>query len=182
MTGFTDDHEALVLATLAQRVKARQDAVKAIVGQRYPDGHREIVRSPLGEKLGQIWRTSPDPQWKVTDREALHAHLAGFDGATETTVEIAPADMAEALAVLQAHAPHLLTETTRVRADVVEAALEQSAATGEPAAPGIELVQAAGVLTVKPDKGAGAAVERLVQAGLITWDGRPTLPSAEEVA
>jgi hypothetical protein len=183
MTDFTDDHEALVLATLAQRVKARQDAVKAVVGQRYPDGHRETVRSPLdGTRMGQIYRTDPDPQWRVTDREALEAYLRLFPGNSETTVEIAPADLPEALAVLAEHAPHLLTDTTRLNPEAEKAALEQSAATGEPAAPGIARVKAAGALTVKPDKAAGDAVERLVQAGVITWDGRPALTSAEVVA
>lgn len=180
MTGYTDDHEALVLAVLSQRVKARQDAVKAVVGQRYPDGHRETVRSPLdGAKLGSIYRTDPDPQWRVTDREALHAHLRTFPGNVEAAVEIAPQDMPEALAVLAEYAPHLLTDVARLNPEAEQAALEQSAATGEPAAPGIELVKPAGSLTVRPDKAAGQVVERMVAAGVITWDGRPAIEQRE---
>jgi hypothetical protein len=177
---YTDDHEALVLACLAQRVRARQDAVKAIVGQRYADGHRETIRSPLGEKLGIILRTDPDPSWQVTDWAALRAHFATYDGTSETVHEIA--DEAAAIEVLRRHAPHLLVEVTKLRTDVVDAALEQSAATGEPAVPGISLVKPAGNLTVRPDKAAGVAVERMIAAGLIGWDGRPAIETAREAS
>lgn len=171
--------EALVLATAAKRIAERTTLVKALVGQRYPDGHREIVRSPLdGAKLGQVYRTSPEPKWVVTDPDALDADLRSYPGNVETTVEIV-GDRAEVLAVLATHAPHLLEDVTRVRPGVVEAALAQSAATGTPAAAGIAQVTPSGVLTVKPDPKAGAAVERLMQAGLITWDGRPALPAGD---
>ena len=170
--------EALVLAELAKRVKSRTDLVKATFGQRYPDGHKETFRSPLdGNKLGIVYRTDPDPQWKITDREALHAHLREYPGNVETVYEIA--DDQAAVEVLREHAPHLLVELTRVIPDVVDAALDQSRATGEAAAPGIELVKPAGSLTVKPDPKAGVAVERLVEAGVITWDGRPVLEAGE---
>lgn len=184
MTGaVSDEVELLVLAELAKRVKARTEIVKAVVGSRFDEGSRETFRSPLGgEKLGMIWRSDPDPQWKVTDREALHEHLSGFDGVLETSVGIAPEDMAEALAVIGDHAPHLLTLTTRVSAEAEQAALAQSVATGEAAAPGIERIQPAGVLTVKPDKAAGDAVERLVAAGWIEWDGRPALTTGAGAA
>jgi hypothetical protein len=171
--------EALVLAELAKRVKTRTDLVKATIGQRYPDGHRETFRSPLDDsKLGLIYRTDPDPRWTVTDPEALHAELREFPGNVETVAEIVDHDAA--VAVLRAHAPELLAEVTRVRPDVVEAALEQSAATGKPAAAGINRVKPGGSLTVKPDAKAGEAVERMVAAGVITWDGRPVLTAGDE--
>jgi hypothetical protein len=62
-----------------------------------------------------------------------------------------------------------------LRTYVVDAALAQSRDTGTPAAAGIARVKPGGVLTVKPDKGAAAAVERMVAAGVITWDGQPVL-------
>lgn len=168
--------EALVLAELGKRVKSRTDMVKALVGQRYPDGHKETFRSPLdGAKLGIVYRTDPDPQWRVTDPAALDAELRTYPGNLETVVGIAAEDEPEAFAVLAEHAPHLLTETVRVREGVVEAAVEQSKATGTPAAAGIELVKPAGSLTVKADPGAGPVVERLVAAGVVTWDGQPGL-------
>lgn len=175
--------EALVLAELGKRVKSRTDLVKATVGQRYPDGHKETFRSPLDQsKLGMVYRTDPDPKWVVADRDALDAHLRGFPGNLTTTITLRPEDEPEAFAVLAEHAPHLLTETTVVQPGIVEAALAQSAATGQPAAPGLELVKPSGTLTVKPDAAAGAAVERMVEAGVITWDGRPVLEAVQQEA
>ena len=181
MNDISPEVEALVLSELGKRVKARTEVVKATFSQRYPDGHKETFRSPLdGSKLGIVYRTDPDPQWKVTDREALHAHLREYPGNVETVYEIA--DEQAAIQVLLEHAPHLLVEVTRVIPDVVLAALDQSRATGEPAAPGIDLVKPAGSLTVKPDPKAGAAVERMHAAGVITWDGRPVLEPGREAS
>src|SRR5438874_11602102 len=117
------------------------------------------------------WRSAPDPTWTVVDAAALDAELRSYPGNLETVVEIV-GDHAEVLAVLADHAPHLLADVVRVRPGVVEAALAQSAATGMPAAAGIEQVKPGGSLTVKPDAKADEVVERLVAAGLITWDGR----------
>ena len=164
--------EALVLAELGKRVKARTELVKATFGQRYPDGHRETFRDPLfGLKVGMVYRTDPEPKWTVVDREQLHAHLREFPGNVETVYEIA--DEAAAVEILREHAPHLLVEITRLISTVIDDALAQSAATGEAAAPGIELVKPSGYLTVKPDPAAGVAVARMVDAGLIEWDGTP---------
>lgn len=176
--------QALALAELERRVRASRAAVKAIVGQSYADGERRTIRSPLdGAKLGTVHRSDPDAEWKVTDREALDAHLRTYEGAVETVLDIAPADMSEALAVLQDHAPHLLTVSSRVRPGVVDAAVAESRDRGEPVAPGIERVKPAGVLTVRPDKACGEAVAALVTAGLLTWDGRPAaLPAGESGA
>lgn len=176
-----DEVELLALAELAKRVKERQATTKAVVGASYSAGDRHTFRSPVdGRRIGQVYRTDPDAQWVVTDREALHAHLRGFPGTTETVVEIA--DELSVIEHLRACAPHLLVEVTRVREDVVESALIQSREDGKPAAPGIELRKPEGVLTVRPDPAAGAVIERLQQAGWLGWDGRPTLPPATERA
>ena len=73
----------------------------------------------------------------------------------------------QVIAVLAEHAPELLARIERVKASTV------NASRGEEPPPGIERVKARGSLVVRPDRSAGQAVERLVQAGLITWDGRP---------
>lgn len=181
MNQLQPEIEALALGELERRVKARKNLVKATLGTDYPDGRRNTVRSPLdGLKLGIVYRTDPDPVWKVTDADALDAHLRTFPGNLETVHEIA--EMGQAIAYLHDHAPHLLVEITRVRADVVEAAVAQSEATNHAAAPGITQVKPAGSLTVTPDDNAGIAIERLVNAGRLTWDGRPVLEAGEEVA
>lgn len=169
--------EALVLAELGKRVKARTELVKATFSQRYPDGHRESFRAPDGSKLGMVYRSDPDPRWVVADEQALHAELRKYPGNLETVVEIVDHDAA--VEVLRVHAPELLAEVTRVRPEVVAEELKAAAAGALPA-PGIAQVKPSGVLTVKPDPKAGEAVERMVAAGVITWDGRPALPAGDK--
>jgi hypothetical protein len=176
-----DEVELIALAELAKRVKERQATTKAVVGAAYADGDKHTFRSPIdGRKLGQVWRTDPDAQWRIVDEAALLAHLRTFPECVETFYEIA--DEQQAVAFLRVHAPHLLVEVERVIPQVITDAVTQSRETGEPAAPGIDLVKAPGVLTVKPDPAAGAVIERLQQAGWLGWDGRPTLPPATEQA
>lgn len=177
----TDDIEALALAELRARVLDRYDTVRAVAGQTLDDGDKRTVRSPLGDMLGVVSRSDPDPRWAVTDREALCAHLYDeVPGSVETVYEVA-GPVTEVIAVLRVHAPHLLAEVTRVRAVAVDRALAAAAA-GDTAAPGIELVKPAGSVSVRRAKGCGAAIERMQRVGLLTWDGRPQLPPAEEPA
>lgn len=175
-----DEVEVLAYAAIEREAKRRKELGKAIIGQRYPDGRTERIRSPLGERLGSVYRTDPEPTWVVSDREALHAHLRTFDDATETVYEIA--DEPAAVEVLRAHAPHLLVEITRVRPEWEQDALAQSRETGEPAAPGIEKVKPSGSLTVTPAKDAFDVVGRLMARGLLTWDGNRALPADESGA
>lgn len=177
-----DEVELLALAELAKRIKARQAGTKAVVGAQYQPGDKHTFRSPVdGRRIGQVWRSDPDAEWIVVDKEALHAHLRQFPGCTETVFELAD-DTNAIVDALHAAAPHLLVEVTRVRDDVVRDALIQSRETGKPAAPGIELKKPDGVLTVRPDPSAGEVIERLQQTGWLGWDGRPALPPATEEA
>ncbi len=177
-----DEIESLVLAEATKRIAAREKLVRAVFGQRYSDGQKETFRSPLdGARVGSVWRTDPDAQWRVTDRAAFEADMLTYPGNLDVHVGIAAEDMPEALAVLAEHAPALITETSRLAEGVEAAALAQSRATGIAAAAGIELVKPAGTLTVKVDPKAGAAaIERMVHAGLISWDGTRALPAADE--
>lgn len=172
--------EAIALAVIEAEAKKRKTVVKALIGSGYDEGEKRTFRTPSGKKLGLVYRTDPDAQWQVVDAAALDADLRSFPGNLVTEVGIAPEDMPEALAVLAAHAPHLLTDTTRVADGVVEAALAQSAATGRPAAAGIEKRTPAGSLVVKPDRCGFEAVGELIQAGLLAWDGSRVLPAADE--
>jgi hypothetical protein len=175
--------ELLALKALETEIVRRQKVAKAVIGQSYPDGEKRTFRSPIDDaKVGIVYRSDPDPDWQITDREALEQHLRAFPGNMVTSVRIDPADMPEALAVLAEYASHLLTETDELDPDAVQAALDQSKATGQPAAPGIERRKPAGVLTVRPDRGAYETVARLVQANLLTWDARPVLPAGEEAS
>lgn len=173
---ITPKMEVLILAELAKRVRERQNITRAIIGVAFDNGDKQTFRSPLDDrKLGSIWRQDPDPEWRVTDEKALHTWLAGQPDYLETTVEVREGCEAEALAILAEHAPHLLEDVTGIRADAVERLLEASREQGEPAAPGIERIKPPGHLTVRPDKAAGEAIEAMVKAGVISWDGRPAL-------
>lgn len=163
---------ALMLRAVATEALKNLDVVKAELPE-YKDGQRLTFRSPLDDrKLGLIYRTDPDPEWRVSDREALLDHLGEFSGNWEKTLEIV-GDEAEVLGVLEEHAPHLIKETRFIPEWVVEAALEASKEANEAVAPGIKKVKPGGILTVTPDKKeAGPAFAALVRAGWLTWDGQ----------
>ena len=171
------EFEAIALKALEKSVKARRDAVGAVVGQSYVAGHRETFRSPISDrKFGLVHRTDPDPVWVVTDGEALTRHLREDPANLEEIIEI-EATNEELVALLHEHAPHLLTYVTRVTQQAMADAL--AAARGGAKIPGIEKLKPDGVLTVLPDKNAPAVLAELIDAKLLTWDGRRTaLPAA----
>ncbi len=173
---------ALILATLAKQVAAEEKLVRTEFSGTLMAGTTVRYRSPLDDPLGAVLRTDPKVEWRVTDPAALDAHLRTFPGCIETTLEISTEDMPEALAVIAEHAPTLLTERTEVALSAVQAALAQSKATGEPAAPGISKVRPGGVIQVRPDKGAAGAVARMVRAGLVDWASVLALDPAESEA
>lgn len=179
MSTLPAEIQALVLAELAKRVKTSQAATKAIVGNRYAPGDKQTFRSPVDDaKLGTVYRSDPDPEWQITDREALHRHLRENPANVVSHFEIA--DEQSAIDVLHNEAPHLLVEIERVSPDAVDAALAR-ARQGEPV-PGVERVKPEGVLSVRPDKNAGDAIERMVAAGVISWDGTPALEPGREAS
>lgn len=170
------EFEALALRRLATKAEEALKLSKATLGG-YGDGDKRTFRSPVdGRMVGQVHRTDPDPEWKVTDRKALEEHLRTFPGNLRSVIV---GDEAEVMGVLLDHAPHLIGE--ELDPAVVQAALNQSKATNEPAAPGITLEKPGGVLTVLPDKHqADLAIQGLINAKLLTWDGRRSLPAAEQ--
>lgn len=179
--------EALALAELGKRVKATEQMTRAEFAQRYPDGHKETFRSPAGLKLGQVYRTDPDPVAVVKDREALVRHLMSIPGCSESVMEIVGSEE-QVIEVLAEHAPHLLAEVTRVPDyvvnNIVSAAKAKGAATGPDGnpLPGVVMDKPGGVLIVKTDKDAGRAIEGMVNAGLLTWDGRRAITTGQEKA
>lgn len=174
--------EALALKALESRVTAQIKLTKTEFGQHYIDGRKETFRSPVDDaKLGQVWRTDPDPEWRITDRNALREHLETYPGNVVAHLEVV-GDDAEVLAVLDQYAPHLLKEVTNVPEEVFQAALQESRETGQAVAPGIEKVKPGGVLVVKPDKDAARAIEGMVRSGYLTWDGRRAITEGEAKA
>jgi hypothetical protein len=171
VTDLPPELEPIVLAVLEQRVKEAKAAARAVIEHRYAEGTRNTIRSPLDQtKLGLVYRTDPDPAWRVTDREALCKHLEQDPDNVEYVDDIAGTNE-QVVEVLAEHAPWLLARVERVRQGAINAAVNR-AANGQPPEPGIERVKPRGSLVVRPDKAAGPAIERMVAAGVLTWDGR----------
>ncbi|MDN5920249.1 MAG: hypothetical protein L0I76_34995 [Pseudonocardia sp.] len=184
MTGpeqLAPEVQALALAALAKQIKALDPVVRATFAHDYENGDGRTFRSPLdGRKLGKVRRNDPDPEWRVTDADALLVHLRGR-GHVETVHDIVGGDD-EVAAVLAVHAPHLLAEVTRVPPSASAAVLAATRKAGEPVGPdgepvpGVELKQPAGslVVTVDPATGADAAAD-LARAGRLDWSLRPEI-------
>jgi len=172
--------EAIALKALESRVTAQLKMTKVDFSSRYEAGEKRTFRSPLDDaRLGIVYRTDPEAEWRITDRAALRQHLETFPGNFVARLVIV-GDEAEVLAVLDQYASHLLEEISEVPDEVFNAALRESRETGQAVAPGITKVKPGGSLTVKPDERAGDAIKRMVDAGLLTWDGRRALPTGEQ--
>ena len=173
-----EEVEALALKALEKEAGKRLTVAKALLGKRYPDGHRETFRSPVDDsKIGLVYRTDPDPVWRITDSEELDRFLTDEDlGNVEVIYEIT-ADYADLVPLLLEHAPHLVEQVKRVTQEARDRAVAAAKAGKE--IPGIAKVKPGGVLTVTPDKNAAEAISGLVNAGLLTWDGRLVLEAGE---
>lgn len=173
--------QALALAALAKQIKTLDPVVRATFAHDYENGDGRTFRSPVdGRKLGKVRRNDPDPEWRVTDADALRAHLLER-GHVETVREVIGGDET-VVAVLAEHAPHLLAEVTRVPPAAVAAVMAATRKAGAPVdpdgqpVPGVELRHPEGslVVTVDPATGAEAAAE-LARQGLLDWSTRPEL-------
>lgn len=180
------EHELLALAILSQRIEGRTKILRPVVGSSYGDGDKHSYRSPLGGKLGTIWRTDPDYRWTVSDPGAMAEWLRAKsrDDAFETvyvlhtpnvTTELRAED--ELCIVLREHAPHLLQEWVRIKPSVIAEEIRLAKEHDWSPVAGMVRTKPGGVFTVKPDKNGQAEVERLVQARIIDGTGRRMLTS-----
>lgn len=179
--------EALAWAALAKKAEAEKKVRSAQLNQVYREGRTEHVRSPLGDKLGYVNKSDPDPSWYVADQTLVDDHIRqNYPGSVSTvfvvhtpggSVTVEPED--ELFLVLREHAPHLLVADERVDPAAVKALLAESADKGEPAAPGIALSSPSGTVSVNPAKGSFEAVMKLQRAGLLDLESMTrSLPSA----
>lgn len=125
-------------------------------------------------KLGKVTMTDPKPVGRVTDRDALDEWLTKHvEGAVIERPAFGPD--AEVAAVLNEHAPHLLTFVAEVaewaRAAALIKAESAHRAGSKPLAPGIEVTVPDGVVSVgKESPEARAAVLSLIRQGVINVD------------
>jgi len=122
-------------------------------------------------KLGKVTMTDPKPVGRVTDRDALDAWLTKHvEGAVIECPVFGPA--AEIAAVLNEHAPHLLSFVDEVAEWARAAAVAKAEAAHRegslPLAPGIEVNVPDGVVSVgKETPEARAAILTLIRQGVI---------------
>lgn len=171
--------QALIYAAIAKQAASIKEDHRVDLNQVFRDGRVEHVRSPLGDRLGYVEKTDPDPTWTVDEPELLE-HMRQFEGVIGTRQRIL--DEALAIKVLAVHAPELLVTEEYVLPEVRRAAVQQSEETGEPAAPGIRKVKPSGIVRVNPDKQAFQAVQRMVRAGLLDLGATPSLPAVDPAA
>lgn len=178
-THLPPEIRALALASMRQRIEAEEKLVRAEFSVALLAGTTLRFRSPVDDTpLGAVLRTDPKTEWRITDREALLDHLAEFPGCVETATYVAVPSAGlvrldaqdELYRVLLEHAPRMLIEQNEVTQEAIDAAVAQSKATGEPAAPGITKVRPAGTVQVRPSTEAGEAVRRMFEVGTLSWD------------
>lgn len=187
-TPLAPEIRALALASMRQRIEAEEKLVRTEFSAALMAGTTLRFRSPLDDTpLGAVLRTDPKTEWRITDREAVLAHLIEFFGCIETATYVAVPSAGlvrlertdELFRVLLEHAPDLLIEQVEVKQEAIDAALAQSKATGEAAAPGITKVRPPGTVQVRPSAEAGEAVRRMFEVGTLSWDALiPATPKA----
>lgn len=184
-----EELEALAWGALERKAAEEKEARRVRLNQRYRQGHTERVRSPMGDALGAVGKSDPQPEWRVSNAGLLEDHIReNFPGSVRTvfvlvqpygTWTLQPED--ELCRVLREAAPHMLVETDEVDPAAVEALVEESKATNRAAAPGISFWGNAGVVSVRPSKDAFDAVMKMQRAGLLDLSSMTlsALPPAE---
>jgi hypothetical protein len=191
MTDPTTQHDLVtrvaILKVIADYTKSRYDELRAEAGDVMGQGDRTIARSPLDQsKLGAVYVTDPKPVCRVTDLAALTDWMIGhYPLLTEQGYEICGSDR-EVIDVLFEHAPHLLRQIRRVKADDMRELKAGAVALGQPMGPGgeadmpgIKVTTPPGVVTCKPTETAFQSVMDLHRAGRLQLDGT-VLPAIEE--
>jgi len=125
-------------------------------------------------KLGKVTMTDPKPVARITDQDALDGWIAAHDPDAVIQRPVFGPD-AEVAAILDEHAPHLLSFVGEVAQWARSAELSRAEAAHRagsmPLAPGIEVTVPDGVVSVgKETPEARDAVLTLIRQGVITVD------------
>lgn len=187
---MTDDElitKTAILKVISEFTKDSYDEHRAKAAGLLGKGDRKIARSPLdGSKLGAVYVTDPKPQCRITDQQALTDWMVeNYVELTETGYEVIGSEK-ELIDVLFEHAPHLLRQIRRVKADDMRELRAAAITLGQPIGPGsetdipgIEVSTPDGVVTCKPADTAFQSVMDLHRAGRLQLDGT-VLPAIEE--
>lgn len=170
---MSDTQARLIMqAAILKALKAEHDRLRAEVATELDPGDKKAPRID-GVKIGTVTMSDPDPEAVVTDQAALtswiHEHRP--DLVRERPVRINPDRMAEAVKVLEQHAPDLLLPDAY---EVPEWALAQAVreAMGDGLVPdGVDFRAKSPVLSVRPGKDAGPLVQRMLETSGLTEIG-----------
>lgn len=172
-----------VLTWMGKRIKAETDVARLEAARLLKKGDTLAARSPLDDtRLGRVSMSDPKQTARVTDRAAVDAWIS--DKYADKCVgrwEIT-GPMAEVIATLREHAPHLVEYVTSVPDWAVNELLTRAERYGEPvgfsmecgpdAPPGIAVKTPDGVLTVRlASDAADAAIRAMWDAHLVDIDG-----------
>lgn len=180
------------MKVLAEYVKHHYEARRAEFEQSEARGNRLTARDPRDNvKLAAVTLTDPDPVVRVNEPVWTAWMREHYPSLCETVTEIAPGMEHAVVAVLFEHAPHLLTERTRVKSEHA-AELKASCKTirtvigpmGETEMPGFTVEIPDPVVSCRLSEGAHDRVLEMVRTGQIELDGtlRPAIDAAVEVA
>lgn len=179
--------QTAILKVISEFTMDQYNEHRAKVAAELGEGDRKIARSPLdGSKLGAVYVTDPKPVCRITDQAALTDWMVErYPELTETGYEISGSDK-EVVDVLFEHAPHLIRQIRRVKADDMRELRAAAVTLGQPIGPGsetdipgIEVDTPDGVVTCKPTETAWQSVMDLYRAGRLQLDGT-VLPAIEE--
>jgi hypothetical protein len=171
--------QTAILKTISDFTAQRYTEQRAKAARILTRGDRLNARSPLdGTKLGAVYMSDPERVCRITDERALTDWMVEhYVELTETGYEVCGSDK-EVIAVLFEHAPHLLRQIRRVKADDMRQLRAAAISAGHPVGPGseadvpgIEVDTPDGVVACKPTEDAFQAVMDLYRARRLQLDG-----------
>lgn len=195
MTDLTPQDRAVlnaaVLTWMQKQLKTGVDEARLLADGLMKKGDTISARSPLDDtKIARVSKSDPKRRALITDRAAVEAWINERypDKLVERTEITGP--MPEVLAVLRAHAPHLVTDRKSVPDWAVNELLLKAEKAGAPvgyggelddhAPPGIEVSTPDGVVSVTLDKAnADEAIRALWDAHLVDMTGVRQIEAAE---
>lgn len=130
-----------------------------------------------GELVGTITKSSPKKVAQVSSEPEFLYWMANHY--PEHVEEIAYVeDMPKVIEVLQKHAPELVFQRHQVAQSATDVVLANSTAAGVPVGPGgeanvpgISVYQPEGTVSVRPERGQGWLIERMLTSGQVSLDG-----------
>ncbi|MGO1992257.1 MAG: hypothetical protein ACTH2Y_10575 [Corynebacterium sp.] len=143
-----DVAEYIALKALESTLKDELDKRKTALEAAIPPGDRVTGRDAQGKAMGAATHSEPSAKATVTDRNELIA-WAEVNYPELLTPVLNESDMSEALPIILEHAPHLVrTGTVSFRLS----ALLKDVEAGKQVAPGVELVEKPGYVSVPSSK------------------------------